>query len=336
MANDGDGVQAVRFLIQITLLCLSLAAAAAEDSGVQAKEWLDRMVDAVKTLNYEGTFIYAHQGQLESMHIVHSADAAGEHERLVSLNGAAREIIRDDNVLTCFLPDSRSVVVEKSRPRKYIPEGLLNLGENLQRYYRFQMLDKDRVAGRSAQVIAIKPRDRYRYGYRLWLDRESAMLLKSDLIDAEGRALEQMMFTRLELRDHIPETLLKPANSGQGYRWFRAKDKPAKGEHHETHRWEATRLPEGFMMSMQAEHPLPTSVMPVEHMVFTDGLSSVSVYIEKPQQSERMLDGTSRMGAVNAYGTVVGGHQVTVVGEVPEATVRMIGESVRRVPAEEE
>ncbi|NIP74422.1 MAG: hypothetical protein GWO16_16075 [Gammaproteobacteria bacterium] len=317
------------------LLVVPLWTAAASDGDRNARAWLERMVEAVKTLNYEGTFVYSHGEQLEAMRIVHATDAAGEHERLVSLNGAAREIIRDDDLLTCILPDSRSVVVEKSRPRKYIPEGLLDLGDSLGRYYQFMALGTDRVAGRAAQIIAIKPRDRYRYGYRLWLDRESGMLLQSDLLDETGRSVEQMMFTELRIRDEIPPSLLEPGVSAEGYRWYREERPPRRAGDGQ---WKVESLPPGFMMSMHTEHGMPTSSMPVEHLVFTDGLSSVSVYVEKPGADggdRPPFRGVSHMGAVSAFGTMVAGHQVTVVGEVPEATVTMIGKSVRYVRGRE-
>ncbi|MEJ2345289.1 MAG: sigma-E factor regulatory protein RseB domain-containing protein [Gammaproteobacteria bacterium] len=155
----------------VALLAAPLAARAADDSSAQARQWLKKMEHAVKTMNYEGSFVYIHGDHLEAMRIVHVADKTGEHERLLSLTGAAREILRDNDMLTCILPDTRSVVVEKSRPRKYIPAGLLTLDKKLFRYYEFKMLGQDRMTGRAAQVIEVKARDQYRYGYRLWLER---------------------------------------------------------------------------------------------------------------------------------------------------------------------
>lgn len=320
--------------LAIGLLLLAWTVAA-DEIPKDARDWLQRMVHAVKELNYEGTFVYAHGNQLEAMRILHSADASGEHERMVSLNGAAREILRDDNVLTCILPDSRSVVVEKSRPKRFVPEQLLQLDEQLNRLYEFQVQDTDRVAGRVARLLVIQPRDAYRYGYRLWLDEDTGMLLKSDLVNPDGRVLEQMMFTTLELRDRIDREQLSPSVSGQGFKWFRPKEangaKPAK----KVKEWGVSELPEGFRMSMRAEHDMPMSRMPVEHLMYTDGLASVSVYIEQRGAVEEALDGPSRMGAVNAYGVLVAGHHATVVGEVPRATVEMIARSLRYMPKQE-
>lgn len=310
------------------LLPLGAAASAIPD---EARDWLQRMVHAVKELNYEGIFVYAHGNQLEAMRIVHGADGDGEHERMISLNGAAREILRDDNVLTCILPDNRSVVVEKSRPKRFVPERLLDLDEGLNQLYEFRVQGSDRVAGRMARLVVIQPRDGFRYGYRLWLDEDSGMLLKSDLINTDGRILEQMMFTNLELRDRIDRQQLAPSISGKGFKWFRPKENEAE-PHKDAKEWKVTDLPKGFHMSMRAEHGMPMSRMPVEHLMYTDGLASVSVYIEHKGMVEDALNGPSRMGAVNAYGVLVAGHQATVVGEVPRETVEMIAHSLRYMP----
>lgn len=315
----------------ILLLMLLTFGAAAQEIPNEARDWLQRMVRAVKELNYEGTFVYAHGNQLEAMRIIHGADADGEHERMVSLNGAAREILRDDNVLTCILPDSRSVVVEKSRPKRFVPERLLELDDSLNELYDFQMHGTERVASRATRLVVIQPRDDYRYGYRLWLDEETGMPLKSDLITADGQVLEQMMFTQLEVRDRVDHAQLQPSITGTGFKWYRPKENVSVAGD-EAKQWRVTALPAGFSMAMQAEQAMPMSRMPVEHLMYTDGLASVSVYIEKQGSVEDALQGPSRMGAVNAFGVVVSGHQATVVGEVPRATVEMIAQSLRYLP----
>ena len=316
----------------IFLLVLLQPFAAGADTGAdQARDWLQRMVRAVQELNYEGIFVYAHGDQLEAMRIVHGVDDDGEHERMVSLNGAAREILRDGDVLTCILPDSRSVVVEKSRPTRLVPEQLLELDEELDSLYEFQVRGADRVAGRAARLVVIRPRDDYRYGYRLWLDEETGMLLRSDLVNTDGQVLEKMMFTVLEVREQIDRQQLAPSISGKGYKWYRSKENGGQSQNG-AQQWRVAELPQGFHMSMRAEHPMPMSRMPVAHLMYTDGLASVSVYIERRDMVEHPLDGPTRMGAVHAYGLLVADHQATVVGEVPLATVEMIARSLHYKP----
>ncbi|NIR62131.1 MAG: MucB/RseB, partial [Gammaproteobacteria bacterium] len=231
--------------------------------------------------------------------------------------------------VTCILPDARSVVVEKSRPRKPFPGALLEDTRELAAHYELMLLGSDRIADRPARLIGVKPKDSYRYGYRLWLDEQTAMPLKIDLMSEAGEALEQVMFTRLELPEEIPVAALEPAISGEGFTWYRGREMeegPGTGTRRPS-RWTVTRLPPGFKLIEQGGYRLPGSRSPVEHMVFSDMLASVSVYIESQADEER-FEGHSRMGAVNAFGTTVDGHPVTVVGEVPEATVTLIGRSV--------
>ncbi len=321
-----------RSVVLYVLLCLTLGsplrAAAQDDGSTDALQWMQKMITAVKTLNYEGTFVYAHDWQLESMHVIHVADANGERERLTSLNGSPREVLRDNKVLTCILPDKRLVVVENAPPPRYIPAGLLNLSKELRQHYRFKLAGTDRIAGREARILHVEPRDGYRYGYRLWLDEDTGMLLKSDLVNEKGMPVEQMMFTSLTLHEAIPASRLQPAISGKGFTW-RREQQPVKPSGAKDHTWEVTKLPPGFHMSMHMEHAMPESRMPVDHLMYTDGLASVSVYIESLGKAEKPFKGVSRMGGVNAFGTMVDGHQITVVGEVPKSTVMMIGEAVR-------
>ncbi|HED15201.1 MAG TPA: transcriptional regulator [Gammaproteobacteria bacterium] len=321
-------IKLLAFFIVAGVLSNPLLAWAEHPTADEAREWLGKMSSAIKNLDYEGTFVYVHGSTLEALSIVHSRTAVGESERLFSLVGAAREILREDDLLTCILPDNEVVVVEKTRPRKYLPPGLLELNQRLSEYYDFRVIGSDRMTGRPATVIGVIPLDPYRYGYRLWLDNETALLLKSDMVNDEGKALEQLMFTSLKVMDRVPEEHLKPVSLDDGFKWYRGEG--MTDEHMATHiaGWKVKHLPGGFRMIANSEHNLAMGRQPVEHLVYTDGLSSVSVFIEKPGAKTDEMKGVSYMGAVNAYGTIVDGYQVTVVGEVPEAAVMMIGDSV--------
>jgi len=326
--NVNKIIKLLTYIFVAGVLANPLPAWSEHPTADEAREWLSKMSSAIKNLDYEGTFVYMHGSTLEALTIVHSRTSVGESERLFSLVGAAREILREDDLLTCILPDNSAVVVEKTRPRKYLPAGLLELNQRLSEYYDFRVIGSDRMTGRAATVIGVIPRDPYRYGYRLWLDNETALLLKSDMVNAEGEALEQLMFTSLKVMDRVPEERLKPVSLKDGFKWFRGEE--MNKDHKTTHiaGWKVKRLPGGFKMIANSEHNLAMGRQPVEHLVYTDGLSSVSVFIEKPDTVNDEMKGVSYMGAVNAYGTIVSGYQVTVVGEVPEAAVMMIGESV--------
>lgn len=317
-------------------LCLLAAVPAAQvwaGSSGEAREWFSRMTRATQTLNYDATFVYMQGRRLEAMRIIHGADGDGERERMISLSGSPREIIRDSSGVAYILPNRNSIIVEGQRARTpFVGGGRINT-EQVAQYYDFLMVGSDRMAGHKAKVIAIRPKDQYRYGYRLWLDERSGMLLKSELISTNGAVLEQVMLTNFNLLDEVPSSALEPSLGGEGFVWAREpKDTGEAVERGDD--WQATRLPDGFALTLHERHRLPEGGTPVEHLLFGDGLASVSVFIEKMEEgSKHLLKGASHVGAVNAYGTVVAGHQVTAVGEVPQATVSLIGQSVQYNPA---
>ena len=294
-----------------------------------ARQWLERMSMASQSLNYSGIFVYQRQGSLEAMQIVHARDESGERERLLSLTGPKREVLRDNQVVTCILGDRQAVVVNKSRPRTPFPVSFPTELMDLERHYRFKVLDEDRVAGLTCRVVAVEPRDEYRYGRRLCVHDESHLLLRSELTAANGDAIEQVMFTAVEFPSAIAGLILLPELDGADFTWHREpEEQPETGDDAADSRWKVAQVPDGFMLTDHGWHQLSADDAGVEHWVYSDGLASVSVYIEKSLKDNEAYSGVSHRGALNAYGTMVGGYYVTVVGEVPRQTVELIGKSV--------
>jgi sigma-E factor negative regulatory protein RseB len=316
------------FLVLAGPVSLQAAFATGDLAPKSARQWLDSMSSALQTLNYDGTFVYLHDGKLEAMRIVHQAGAGGERERLMSLTGSAREVLRDDKVVTCIMQDNKSVMVGQSRPRQPFPDVPEDL-DSLSPYYQLRDVGEDRIAGLMTRVIAVTPRDKYRYGYRFWIDTTNFMLLKFELSDVDGTAIEQVMFTGLEVGGRISTATLEPSLTGEGYNWFRQE---GGGENSAVSRvqpdWTVTLLPAGFKMTDFQRRRVRQGGEHAEHLVFSDGLATVSVYVEKVMANENGLSGLSNMGAMNAYGAVLGDYQVTVVGEVPAATVQSVARSV--------
>lgn len=311
------------------LALVPLAIQGGTEFDESAHAWLTRMADATQTLNYDGTFVYRNGDRIESMRIIHRASPGEERERMFSLTGAAREVLRDKNKVTCILPDSQSVVVVKSRPRSLAPH-VFDPQDGFTQFYRLSAHPGERVVGRETTRVSVEPIDEYRYGYRLWLDQLTGLLLKSELVSGQGSALEQIVYTNIRLPAHIPDELLMPDISGDRYTWY-TDDRPlTRTDTGAGHRWVVTWVPEGFTMSDRAYDPTSVSRNPVQHLVYSDGLASMSVFIERLDDAKERLEGLSGMGAINAYGSVIGDYQVTVVGEVPELTVEKVGQSVRR------
>ena len=320
-------------LIAARLLAAALAvsagvAMAAEDDAMRAQRLLKRVSEAAVQLNYDGTFVYRNGDWMESMRIIHrsgTAQGRGSRARLLSLSGAAREVIRDANRVTCILADSESVLVSKSKPRAVSGFSVFSPRGDFQEYYSLSTAPGERVAGRDTRRVSVMPRDSYRYGYRLSVDNETGFLLKSELLDLHGTPLEQIIYTTLELPKSIPDELLEPGISGQGFTWY-TRDAPHAADRESS--WTVNWLPAGFEMQDRATDPAALGRMPVEHLVYTDGLASVSVFIEYLKAAGDGLEGISRMGAVSAFGIMLDEYQVTAVGEVPAAAVERIARSV--------
>ena len=297
-----------------------------------AHEWLMKINHAARDLEYDGVFVYQHDAQLEAMHIFHKVENKSVKERLVSLNGAPREIIRDAHEVRCYWPDKNSVMVEyRKADAKGFPSILPERMQDLDEYYVLQLGNTERITNRVAQLVIIKPVDQYRYGYHLWADADTGLLLKADLLDTNGAILEQFMFTQINIGIKIPAAALAPGMTGKSMVWYRedgdtrnVSEKPG---------WSASQLPKGFRLSAHMTRRLPMRKQPVEHLVYTDGLAGVSVFIEKQEKNVKpFMHGPSRMGAVHAMSAQSGDYQTTTVGEVPAATVAFICGSV--VPAQ--
>ena len=304
------------------------ATAYAEDP---AQDLLRDMHEATRSLNYDGIFVYQRGDQVDSMRLIHKFEGGTESERLVSLSGPAREVIRDGTLVTCLFADDQAAMVEKTQPHDMIGVGFSVPVEKLQGSYAFNIDGNDRVAGRAATVVNVVPASNDRYGYKLWIDDQSHLMLKSVIVGEGGRPLEQVQFTQIDVRDQIAAEALKPEIAGTGFKW------QTEGEGGDTKAappagapWGVNWLPVGFEFKESNVQNMATSQTPVNHLVYSDGLAMVSVFVEALVDGEQVLQGYSSRGAVNAFSRVAGDHQITVVGEVPLATVRRIAASVTK------
>jgi sigma-E factor negative regulatory protein RseB len=293
-----------------------------------AASWIASMNSAVEELNYRGVFVHMQGPTVETLLIVHANDNGHITERIMSLDGAGREIIRNGDEVRCILPDSETVLLEDGAEASPLIAALPNYSEALADNYTFSLHHKAaRIADRRSQIVSIMPKDDLRYGYRLWLDTETAMPLKSQLVDEHGNTVEQVLFTRIEISDSIAAHELKPTINTEGFALFRP---PATGPRTDSKMsMVATELPTGFRLSVATNGPMAGSRYPVDHLVYSDGLATVSVFVEDPKSAPEIASGFSRLGTANAYSLMINGRQVTAVGEVPRQTVEHIAKSLR-------
>jgi sigma-E factor negative regulatory protein RseB len=300
-------------------------------SQVQAdSKLLSQIQRAAHSLNYAGVFTYQQGGAIESSRLVHSFDGQNEIEKLELLDGPAREYLRYNNDVQCLIPEEKTVLIEKQRSIRF-PGLLLSDNQSIDANYSVRPLSQPmRVAGRTCQLIDVVPRDDARYGYRLCADRETGLLLKAQTVNTQGRVVEQVAFTEIAIGSSIAQNLLQPSWSIAGWTVLepvqQTVDLKSLG-------WNIN-APAGFAPSSQFQQLFAENKV-VHQMVLSDGLATISIFIE-PYQNERSdysPHGASQVGSVNLYGVKVANFWLTVLGEVPASTLEKFAQSIQYAPS---
>lgn len=288
-----------------------------------AAGWMARMGEALTGLDYHGELVYSHAGQIETLRVFHASGPDGGRERLVTLSGggAPREVIRAGGQVTSVGTGPRPAIYADTIATAR-PLGALHAidAQALHAHYLLALGPTERVAGLETQRVQVLPRDAYRYGYQLWLERETGLPLKTVRVGVDGRPVELLMFTRIALRERPSEADL--AGAGVGGASQTRLELPQSGTAAPAN-WRVIEPPTGFALTLQ-----PARGGASEHLVYSDGLASVSVYVEPLTATVPAFSGPASRGSVNLYGRVIAGHQITVLGDVPAATVERFAQGV--------
>ncbi|HZQ75475.1 MAG TPA: MucB/RseB C-terminal domain-containing protein [Burkholderiales bacterium] len=308
-------------------LACALLAGAAHAQAQDALEWLRRIQEATHRLSYSGTFVYQHGARSETSRITRYADPAGDIEKVEVMDGVPRELVRTRDTVKCYLPDSKVVKVERRTGERDFPALLPDAVALLQQHYDLSLGESRRIAGLECRAVVLTPKDNLRYGYRLYADRQTGMLMKAVTFDSAGHDVEQVTFTQLSL-GHVTREMVKPRHPAT--RDWRVEDAAAVPANLQG--WAvASDLP-GFRKIVELKRRLGDS-RPVGQLVYSDGLAAVSVFIEPMEgQADAVRPALASMGATHIYTREVAHHRVTVVGEAPAASVRRIADSVQYQP----
>jgi sigma-E factor negative regulatory protein RseB len=310
----------------LAAMLLALPALAAAEQPTAPFKLLQSMNEALRGLNYAGTVVYSHGNQMQTLRVFHRADENGEYERLVSLNGPPREVIRDGKKVTCILPDQNSVVVQKNSGTGGFLQGLPHTPEALEGSYRLAIDGGARLVGRYAKILSVYPEDGLRYGYRFWIDQATSSPLRSAVIDHRGRVLEQIMFTEMKVHDVLPMELLEPQMSAVGLKEYHSGGAVESGVGEQTE-WQIRWLPAGFKVSLHQRLKMANAPAPTEHIIISDGVATISVYIDRIVD-ERPKVGVSHFGMVSSYEMINQAHHITVMGEVPIGTAQLVAQAL--------
>ncbi len=288
---------------------------------------LQRIAQGSRQLTYSGTFVYRSGNRVETSRIAHSVSPDGrELERIEVLDGSPREVLRDGNEVRCFLPEEKLVIIEnRSRQRGFpalLPTGLGSLSD----HYSIRVGAKGRVAGIESRAVILEPRDALRHGHEFWMDASNGLLLKAAMLGEKGEVLESFAFTQVKVGGPLDQDALKPRfDAGR----MRVQQVQASELRAEELGWNFRQMLPGFRkvsaMRRQAGEDHPESL----HVVFSDGLASISVFIEAGGTAGE-AEAVSSVGPINMYRRQLGEYRLVVMGEVPVAAVRRLGDGIER------
>jgi len=298
-----------------------LAAGAAEAQSPETLGWLRKMYDASQKLSYSGTFVYQQGARSETSRI--TRHGAGDIERLEVLDGRPREIVRTRDTVRCYLPDRQVVKVERRAADRNFPALVPEQVGALARHYDISLGETRRIAGFDCQAVLLTPKDNLRYGYKLYADASTGMLLRAVTVDASGETIEQFSFTQLSI-GNVTREMVRTRHSAGGWRIDHAEASPAQ-----LAGWSLSAELPGFRKIVELKRRLGES-RPVGQMVYSDGLAAVSVFIEPldAARKEAQRTGLASVGAIHIYTREVANHMVTVVGEAPAVSVQRIANAV--------
>lgn len=317
------GMRQARAAVAALALLVAAPSALAED----AVAWLARAAAAARQLNYVGTVIYQHDGHVETSRLVHLNDLGEEFEKIVNLDGPPREVIRSQGEVRCYYPDAKVVRIEPRTFRNAFPSLSPQQQKTLAEFYEFRKAETARVAGLDTQAWVFEPKDGMRYGHKFWTDPATGLLVRARLINDRNEVVEQFAFTDITIGAKVTRDMVKPTWALAPPDWHIRQ--PGKGDldMKETG-WTVARVPPGYSKIIEGVRRL-RGAREVAHLVYSDGLVAVSVFVE-PIGKAPHPTGQSSQGGINVYIRQLDDNVVTVLGEVPAITIRQIANSVTR------
>lgn len=312
------------------------AAAGPPAEAREVRAWLMRIHDAASHRNFQGTFVVSGGGAVSSARIAHFCEAKNEYERSESLDGQERHVLRHNDVVYTVWPDSRTAVVDQREVPAAFPALLQAGSDRIVDLYEVRSQGVDRVAGHAANVLLVQPKDDYRYGYRLWADQASGLLLRADVLGKHGVVLETSAFSDVAIGvKPQPESVLLLIRKLDGFRLLRPVLTPTRLE---AEGWALAQPAAGFRQVSCVKRPMDGSGVgqtdevgeQVLQAIFSDGLTYVSIFIERFDQKRHTKEMLASVGATQTLMKRHGDWWLTVVGDVPPATLRVFAKGLER------
>lgn len=298
---------------------------AQQTANIDGIQWLQRVAASAEKLNYGGVFVYRSGSSTETSRISHFLEGGKEHERLEVLDGSPREVVRDSDETRCFLPESRLVIVERHSTRRTFPSLPGGLG-SLSDYYAIRKGPTSRVAGYEAQLLNVDAKDDLRYSRQFWVEANSGLLLKAVLLGDRGDARESFAFTELKIGGVADKGGLAAQSKAGGGDWRVQNVKVTEADGDLP--WTLRAMVPGFRLVSGMRRQTSTTAPEVTHLVLTDGLAAISVFVEPMGGRPRSEAAAASVGAMNVYRRSIGDVLVTVIGDVPPVTLKRVADNL--------
>lgn len=311
----------------LALLCSILALNAYAETEEDAWNLLQKTAVAGHVLSYHGIFVYENKDQHQAVQVKHVYDGRGEYSRNVTLDSKPRELFSQGRDLVIYAPHQEKIIIKKRHAENLFPTVLPVKLDRLKSSYSLHAAETDTIAGRSARLLLLIPKDDYRYSYKFWVDNEYGLLLKYEMIDAKHQSIETIVFNDIHLIENIGLDWFQPQiNHKKSYEM--EKEVPIVPDSKPSQHWTIDKLPAGYVKIDQIKVMAHHKSAPMTQVIFSDGLASVSLFIERLSDHAPPRIGTHETGHTNLYANAKNGYQITVVGEVPLAAVTKIGNAV--------
>ncbi len=302
---------------------------AAADPGTDPLLWLQRAATSARETTYAGTVMHMQGERTATSRITHVYLGGSEHERIESLDGPRREIVRRDDQMQCYFPDAKMIRIDRRVTARFFPSLVTGPLDAIAENYRLALGKVERVLGQDCQWIHLDPKDALRYAQRLCAEVGSGLLLRAKTLGARHHVLELYAFTNLRVGREVSRSEVKSTFLAQSKGWRRDVQPPEEPRPASTG-WSVASPPSGFRLVGEMQRMLPNRSQPVTQLVLSDGLATMSVFVEPASGEARTTESTSEDGALSVFRRPMGDHLVTVLGEVPPAAAQQVGRSVGR------
>lgn len=312
--------------LAVGVVCSGQAAPAADPLA-----WLQRAAHSARASSYEGVYVHTNGDRTSTVRVTHLNAGGDEHERIEPLDDASLEIVRHNDETFCRFPDAKTVRLDPRITNRFFPRILSASSEAIAASYDVSLGKTERVLGFECQWIRLDPKDSARYAQRICSEVASGLILRAKTLNDQRHVIEQYTFTDLKLGPQVARTDLKSIFRARNRQWIsdgQVRDEAVSADSG----WIAGKIPAGFQKIAELKRTMPGRSQPVAQMIFTDGLASLSIFVEPNPAPSRAAEGSSEDGTTTFFVRPVGDYLVSVLGEVPTATAQQVARSVARRP----